>query len=785
MITAHRFGAFTLVLVLVQSQDFNIGAFKEQTERAAWKPRDKFSAVRLQDDTLLVLGGSDAGNTFLDNVFKSENSGQNWVQVTDSPGWSNNPDFATTLLSDDTIVVLGGGRVHAEYYTNQIWTSSDGGRNWEERKSGSGDKKWKARARFVAIALSTDEVIVFGGFDGEYFSDTYQGSTPFKSWEELETPPWPARSSHAAVLLDDDSIIMMGGEGPGAGNNIVRFNDVWKYANSTWTQVLPNNPTPGDSRWSPRKDFQAVTVNNTIVVMGGASGHAGEGSYLFNDVWSSSNHGVEWTMLIESAAWPARSSFAAVTLTSGTIVLMGGNGGSTSLLHDVWRDICQPGFRDQRGECVMCATGKYQPKAGKESCLSCPEGKYQNEEGQNSCKLCPAGTANHHEGSTSRAACTNCEPGSYSDHPGSAVCFPCSIGKYEPHSGQTKCNDMCVPGTHGIITGGTSNGTACSYCAVGKYMPYYGKDECKDCPLGRFNPYTGKRFCEFPCLPGSHGKKTGAGNDDDACGPCAPGLFSPDYAFAKCLRCDVGSYSTLEGSMECELCPHGKYGIALGQNSEESACMPCAIGTYSDTVGMRSCKVCPAGKHTRGEGFSSCSDCPAGKYGSGGGECKRCRSGTVQPRTGQVDCTECPAGHISTDQISCTACPAGSYATRGDEVVCMACPEGKNQSKAGQTSCFSCPAGFVTVDGVTCKDCAPGKNAMGNRCESIPTDISCANTGATGWAITGSFIGGIFACLVVGGVTFFMLQRKRGGPGRTQAPRLKEHLLPGAPSSGP
>ena len=93
---------------------------------------------------------------------------------------------------------------------------------------------------------------------------------------------------------------------------------------STWTQVLPNGSEP-EPRWSARAGLQAVTLGDTVYVMGGrvpnapppppAQGVPGD-STLLNDVWSSTNRGTTWKQLSPTGAasmWSPRAYFAAVT----------------------------------------------------------------------------------------------------------------------------------------------------------------------------------------------------------------------------------------------------------------------------------------------------------------------------------------------------------------------------------------------------------------------------------------------------------------------------------------
>ena len=90
---------------------------------------------------------------------------------------------------------------------------------------------------------------------------------------------------------------------------------------STWTEVLPNGTEPAP-RWSARAGLQAVTLGDTVFVMGGRVPNPPKtpqipgDSTLLNDVWSSRDQGKTWTNVPTGSApemWAPRAYFAAVT----------------------------------------------------------------------------------------------------------------------------------------------------------------------------------------------------------------------------------------------------------------------------------------------------------------------------------------------------------------------------------------------------------------------------------------------------------------------------------------
>ena len=93
----------------------------------------------------------------------------------------------------------------------------------------------------------------------------------------------------------------------------------------------------------------------------------------------------------------------------------------------------------------------------------------------------------------------------------------------------------------------------------------------------------------------------GFGAKKDASGTTSLGFVWDDDS-AKCKACDAGSFQDSTGSapypQECSLCPagsstlgfSGKYGVG-----SSAACSLCGAGTFSSYEGSDNCDVCPTG----------------------------------------------------------------------------------------------------------------------------------------------------------------------------------------------
>jgi PGF-pre-PGF domain-containing protein/uncharacterized repeat protein (TIGR01451 family) len=144
------------------------------------------------------------------------------------------------------------------------------------------------------------------------------------------------------TVLEEDLILPVANFGSNVTSGYVplsvQFTDSSEYATGwtwffgdenytqAWTEV---NSSAG---WSVRSDHSAVSLSDgSIVVMGG---NDNDGN--LNDTWRSTDGGATWIEMNSSAGWSARYGHSAVSLSDGSIVIMGGadNGGN---LNDVWR----------------------------------------------------------------------------------------------------------------------------------------------------------------------------------------------------------------------------------------------------------------------------------------------------------------------------------------------------------------------------------------------------------------------------------------------------------------
>ena len=140
------------------------------------------------------------------------------------------------------------------------------------------------------------------------------------------------------------------------------WSDVWVSDDQgvSWENILPSG---GDSHWSPRAYFKAVTVGEFIYVLGGQDFNVAvlecppfllpedcpppfvSLSNFFNDVWRS-NDGVNWELMTTDAGWSPRAGLSATVLNGEIYVLGGSDNDDSSIIggpptriyfNDVWK----------------------------------------------------------------------------------------------------------------------------------------------------------------------------------------------------------------------------------------------------------------------------------------------------------------------------------------------------------------------------------------------------------------------------------------------------------------
>ena len=144
------------------------------TESAEWSVRTGHSSVVLPDGSILLMGGNYARGYISDyksDVWRSDDGGETWTRVTASAGWSRRIGHTSVVLPDGSIILMGGfSGTSEDDWRNDVWRSDDGGKTWTEVTSSAG---WSGRHKHTSVVLPDDSIVLMGGVSGDY-EDNYK-----------------------------------------------------------------------------------------------------------------------------------------------------------------------------------------------------------------------------------------------------------------------------------------------------------------------------------------------------------------------------------------------------------------------------------------------------------------------------------------------------------------------------------------------------------------------------------------------------------------------------------
>jgi hypothetical protein len=303
----------------------------------------------------------------------------NWVTLGTCPQMASMNNYPVAMQLNGVTYVISGGDGG-----NTVLTSADDGVTWNPPQTGD----WPVR-KALSGALHGGKFYIVGGFSpGEGFGDTLVSDDCLHFTQAGPMPaPWGLRWAHTLLSTGDKLLMIAGVSGPDYSN------EVWALgADDTWTLISQgqftkrawaagavlgskllviggwNEPdgafaetlvsddggvtwTVNKAPFTPRHSAAAVTIGDTVYLVGGCTGRPG--TTFYNDTWATKD-GVLWTRLDHSFG-PIGRTFAAVPL-GGQIGVIGTSANIIGLAPPAaWTELApDPGCK---GVCAP-ATGK-------------------------------------------------------------------------------------------------------------------------------------------------------------------------------------------------------------------------------------------------------------------------------------------------------------------------------------------------------------------------------------------------------------------------------------------
>ena len=291
-------------------------------------PRDSHQVLNY-DDKLWVLGGYEAGDKVLNDVWFSDD-GRAWQQATADASWQPRSNFGAVVFNDK--MWLLGGSIFISDTTiidfNDVWDSTNG-RDWGLV---TGDAAWSPRENFDPFVFD-NKMWVIGGFTNNSSNNDVWTSINGKDWLLLSDFIAKIYGSYQAVVFENKIWILSGGVSNGNTyvwyssdgvnytkshlNNFDNFSAL-AFQNKIWLlggrisflspyifnrEIINFDPAATSDtqtytpNWHQRSNHASVVFKNKIWILGGYYYEVGNpnSNVIFNDIWSWDNSQSDWT----------------------------------------------------------------------------------------------------------------------------------------------------------------------------------------------------------------------------------------------------------------------------------------------------------------------------------------------------------------------------------------------------------------------------------------------------------------------------------------------------------
>lgn len=221
-----------------------------------WSARLEHSSVVLPDGSIVLLGCLGASGPPKNDVWCSTNLGVTWVQLTAAAEWPGRTRHASVVLSDGSIVLMGGLSADSPTNKNDVWRSIDGDVTWVQQTVAA---PWARRSALAAVALPDDSIILLGGdYLSTLLNDVWRSADQGGTWVQLDADAeWTARGEHTVAVLPDGSVMLVGGY-----DGVTRLRDVWRWE------------TAGASEQHPAHTYTALGTYSVALQVANAGGYS-------------------------------------------------------------------------------------------------------------------------------------------------------------------------------------------------------------------------------------------------------------------------------------------------------------------------------------------------------------------------------------------------------------------------------------------------------------------------------------------------------------------------------
>jgi N-acetylneuraminic acid mutarotase len=274
---------------------------------------------------------------------------EDWTRKFPSTTISGRVSHAMAHIGGDRVILFGG---YDGDYDGETWVYnlSSNKLSLKITTSKPSPRRYHAMASFTA-GIAEDQVILFGGYDGDYDDETWIYDLVEDTWTQVFPDSFPsARHSHAMAYIGSDKVLLFGGK-----DDSGYYNDTWVYdlSETSWTQLSP--PSPPSAR---RNHAMADIGVDQVLLFGGWDGTDDDETWIFdlNDT--------TWIQVFPDSFPSARRYHDIADIDENRVLLFGGYDGADDdetwvydLVDTTWTQLSPPSQPSARDKHAMAYIG--------------------------------------------------------------------------------------------------------------------------------------------------------------------------------------------------------------------------------------------------------------------------------------------------------------------------------------------------------------------------------------------------------------------------------------------
>lgn len=177
-----------------QSDDFGT-TWTLVNANPGWSERSAHTAVAMPDESIILMGGWD-DTSAQNDTWQSDDNGKTWSLVNVSSGWAARQAPVSVVMPDESILLIGGD-TNDDHYLNDMWRSTDSGITWTLVNANTG---WTPRVHPSGVAMPDGSIVLMCGWDDDtIYNDTWR-LRPAGSTDQNPTHTYTVAGTYPVTL---------------------------------------------------------------------------------------------------------------------------------------------------------------------------------------------------------------------------------------------------------------------------------------------------------------------------------------------------------------------------------------------------------------------------------------------------------------------------------------------------------------------------------------------------------------------------------------------------------